>query len=218
MEMAEYRGKPFDAIWPQAYTGGLTETFVTACKEQRVVILNDVHYKDQRLEGDFKISAYPLAPRTLAVTFEEIGAFKRMQHSLEESMINYRMLYKLLSEAESIAHIGSWSWDVRTDTVMWSNELFRIFGRNPIDGAPKYSEHSKLYTPKSMTRLDDAVNKALTEGVPYEIRLTARATDSSLRECIARGTVERNDEGDVVRLYGSLQYLKDVVEDQIPED
>src|SRR5688572_22961036 len=38
---------------------------------------------------------------------------------------------KQLEEAQSIAHIGSWEWDIRNDTIIWSDELYRIYGMQP---------------------------------------------------------------------------------------
>jgi diguanylate cyclase (GGDEF)-like protein/PAS domain S-box-containing protein len=45
-----------------------------------------------------------------------------------------------LAEAQRLAQLGSWSWDLREDTAVWSAELFRIFGRDPALGAPARPE------------------------------------------------------------------------------
>ena len=43
-----------------------------------------------------------------------------------------------LSEAQRVAKVGSWEWDPDTDVVTWSEEMFRIVGRNPELPAPSY--------------------------------------------------------------------------------
>src|SRR5262249_4514704 len=44
-----------------------------------------------------------------------------------------------LLEAQRVAHIGSWEWQVNSDRLWWSEELFRIFGLNPDQSAPDYA-------------------------------------------------------------------------------
>jgi diguanylate cyclase (GGDEF)-like protein/PAS domain S-box-containing protein len=45
-----------------------------------------------------------------------------------------------LAEAQRLAQLGSWSWDLREDAAVWSAEMFRIFGRDPSLGAPPRRE------------------------------------------------------------------------------
>jgi diguanylate cyclase (GGDEF)-like protein/PAS domain S-box-containing protein len=40
---------------------------------------------------------------------------------------------RMLAEAQAIAHVGSWTWDAAADTATWSDEMYRIFGRDPSD-------------------------------------------------------------------------------------
>ena len=55
-----------------------------------------------------------------------------------------------LKEAQRLAGVGSWQWDPDTDTVMWSEELYRIAGRDPGLPAVTYKEHSQLYTAREL--------------------------------------------------------------------
>ena len=68
---------------------------------------------------------------------------------------------KEFEEAQRLAGVGSWQWDPETDTVLWSEELYRIGGRDPRLGAVTYAEHSRLYTSESWERLRVAVETAL---------------------------------------------------------
>ena len=65
-----------------------------------------------------------------------------------------------LSEAQRVAKVGSWEWDPATDIVTWSEEMFRIMGRDPALPAPSYQEHPPHYTPASWERLKSAVEKS----------------------------------------------------------
>jgi PAS domain S-box-containing protein len=118
-----------------------------------------------------------------------------------------RYFYKLLADAEKTARMGSWTWDVDSDTVIWSENLFQLFGRDPALGAPSFAVHDQLYAPESMARLRQAVTEALEHGKNYELELTAMRADGSAMRCVARGHSEKNKNGDVYRLYGSLQEM-----------
>jgi PAS domain S-box-containing protein len=110
----------------------------------------------------------------------------------------------MLARTEGIAHLGSWEWDIPTDTVTWSKELFRIFQRDLQDGAPSFAEHPSFYHPDDMARLQQAVEIAVTNGTPYELELRAIRKDGETRVCMARGAAEMVL-GRPVRLFGSLQ-------------
>jgi PAS domain S-box-containing protein len=125
------------------------------------------------------------------------------EHKEAEAALQHRQ--DMLERTESIAHVGSWEWDVATDTTKWSDELFRIFQRDPAEGAPAFAEHPALFLPEDMQRLKDAVNAALNQGTHYELELCAIRRDGTTRICLARGHVEMNAVKRVTRLFGSLQ-------------
>lgn len=148
----------------------------------------------------------------VVITSIEITENKLVQQRLEESEKQLRKkmdelaLHNTILQAEKSARMGSWSWDVETDTVTWSTNLYALFKRDPALGAPSYANHEILYTPESMARLREVVQKALDFGQPYEVYLEAIRSDGSIMHCIARGQAERDaSSGKVVRLYGSLQ-------------
>ena len=111
----------------------------------------------------------------------------------------------MLARTEKIAQVGSWEWDVATETVTWSDELFRIFQLEPAERAPSLAEQHALYHPEDMERLTSAVAAAVNKGTPYELELRALRKDGTTRVCLARGQVEADQGGRATRLVGSLQ-------------
>jgi PAS domain S-box-containing protein len=110
-----------------------------------------------------------------------------------------------LNEAQRLAKLGSWQWDPETDTVVWSEELYRIAGRDPNLPAVSYKEHPQLYTPESWERLRRAVEEALRTGTPYELDVEMIRSDGTNRWLIARGEARRNSLGRIVQLHGTVQ-------------
>jgi len=123
------------------------------------------------------------------------------EHKQAEAALKHRQA--MLTRTEGIAHVGSWEWDVATDSTKWSDEMFRIFQRDPAEGAPTFAEHPAIYLPEDMQRLKDAVNAALNQGTPYELELRAIRRDGATRVCLARGQVEMDEDKRVTHLFGS---------------
>ena len=110
-----------------------------------------------------------------------------------------------LQEAQRLAGVGSWQWKPDTDTVVWSEELSRIAGRDPCLPAVSYKEHSQLYTSESWERLRSAVEAALHTGTPYELDLEMVRADGTHRWVRARGEAQRNAGGRIAGLRGTVQ-------------
>ncbi len=114
-----------------------------------------------------------------------------------------------IKEVHKLAHIGTWDWDMETDTVTWSDELFKIAGRDPSQPAPTYAEHPQVYTPDSWDRLSGAVSKARSTGEPYNLELKLVRPDGCIRVVNAFGTVKQDGQDKVVGLHGTVQDITD---------
>jgi PAS domain S-box-containing protein len=114
-----------------------------------------------------------------------------------------------LAHAQRLAKVGSWQWYPETDSVVWSDELYRISGIDPALPAVSYRDHHRLYTPESWERLRQAVEEALRSGTPYELELEMIRADGVRRWLIARGDTLRDGAGQVVQLQGTVQDITD---------
>ena len=128
--------------------------------------------------------------------------------SLRES-INEQALRKSesrLAEAQRVAKIGNWEWNVLTNEIIWSTELFKIFGLDPAKGSPTYEEHDQLFVIESREKLNQAVQRALNMGESYRIELKRVEPDLYIE---AIGYAEYDDKGQIIRLYGTGQDISD---------
>jgi PAS domain S-box-containing protein len=131
------------------------------------------------------------------------------EHLARENMAR---LQEVLEHSEAMAHVGSWHWEVATDTVTWSRELFKILDRDPALGAPSWAEHPALYVPEDFGRLTKLVEHALETAEDYSVELRAIRGDGSIRSCVARGFPEADSHGRVVGLSGILMDVTELVE------
>ena len=109
-----------------------------------------------------------------------------------------------LKEAQRLAGVGGWQWDPATDTVVWSEELYHIAGRDPSLPAVSFKEYSQLFTRESWDRLQGAVETALTS-TPYELVLEMVRADGTHRWVMARGEAQRDSTGHIAGLRGTVQ-------------
>ncbi|MBU0691404.1 PAS domain S-box protein [bacterium] len=112
-----------------------------------------------------------------------------------------------LKEAQRVAQLGNWEWNVLTDTIKWSEECYRLCGFDPHQPVPGYEEHLKVYTPESMSKLDTAVKKALETGEPYELDLEIAHPVNNTQWIVARGRIIRDANGKIVGLGGTVQNI-----------
>jgi signal transduction histidine kinase len=110
-----------------------------------------------------------------------------------------------LKEAQHLASIGNWRWDLRTDRHVWSEEVYRIYGRDPALPPAVYPEVQQYFTPASWVRLSAAVEQGLTHGVAYECDAEVVRPDGSHAWITARGHARRDAAGAVVEMFGTVQ-------------
>jgi diguanylate cyclase (GGDEF)-like protein/PAS domain S-box-containing protein len=106
-----------------------------------------------------------------------------------------------LEEAQRIANIKSWQLDIANGKVIWSEGLYNMYGFDPHQTAPSYTEQHKLFTPESWSKLSTAMSKTIDTGVPYELELEIARKDGKNRWIWARGEAIRNENGDIVNLH-----------------
>ncbi|MBS1139096.1 MAG: sensor hybrid histidine kinase [Proteobacteria bacterium] len=110
-----------------------------------------------------------------------------------------------LKAAQRLAGIGNWTWNIRTGEHSWSEEVFRIYGRDPSLPPTIYPEVSKYFTAESWMLLLAAVEKCLVDGEPYELDVEVIAPDAGGRWVTVRGEATRGPDGTILDLHGTIQ-------------
>ncbi|MBI2868812.1 MAG: PAS domain S-box protein [Chloroflexi bacterium] len=115
-----------------------------------------------------------------------------------------------LVEAQRIARLGNWQWDLVTDETVWSDELFHIYGLSPARFKPSHQACLKFVHPDDLPTLNGAMDDALNEGQPYSIDYRIRRADGGDRLVHSEGEVTLDASGRPVRMAGTVHDITEL--------
>ncbi|MFN5728567.1 MAG: PAS domain-containing protein, partial [Pseudanabaena sp.] len=114
-----------------------------------------------------------------------------------------------LTEAQRIARIGSWEFDVASGVSTWSDQQFLILGFDPNVPLPKYANFFDIVPLVDQPNIRAAVEEAIAHGTPYMVEHGIIRPDRSICHVISRGEAICDDQGKVVRLIGTITDISD---------
>ncbi len=148
----------------------------------------------------------------LAQAVERLQGEVRDRIRAEESLRESRAR---LSEAQRMAHLGNWDWDIVGDTLWWSDEIYRIFGRNPGEFGATYEDFLSCVHPDDRKSVDQCVRDAMHGRKPYSIDHRIVQADGTERVVHEQAEVTYDADGNPIRMMGTVQ---DVSERRRAED
>lgn len=123
----------------------------------------------------------------------------------------------LLNRAEQLAHLGSWAFDLVSETLIWSDEVFQIFELDQQDFTPDYQSFINLIHPLDRDDVEDAFATSVRTNSPYDITHRLLMPDGRLkwvREC---GISDYDADGKATKCSGTVQDITALknIEDQL---
>jgi diguanylate cyclase (GGDEF)-like protein/PAS domain S-box-containing protein len=140
--------------------------------------------------------------------FTDITERKEAEEALLRSEVS-------LTEAQRMAHLGNWEWDLRTDQLYWSDEVFRICGFEPQQFVPTPERLFEIVHPDDRQLLKEKIDSALSENKTYDFEHRIVRPDGEVRVVHRRGQVIRNEKGEPLKMVGTVH---DVTERKVLEE
>ncbi|AKB49440.1 Sensory transduction histidine kinase [Methanosarcina barkeri str. Wiesmoor] len=109
-----------------------------------------------------------------------------------------------LSEAQKIAHLGNWDWNLVTDELYWSDEIHNIFGLDSLEFDETYDAFLNLVLPEDREYVNNAFKKAFC-GKSFEIDFRIISADREEHILYARGQVIFDEKNTPIRVRGIVQ-------------
>ena len=185
----------------------LTEDYSYIFKEQLITIAEgggkfSAELKNRALDGEIlNIFISINFPETkeeykhIPVTIIDIGKRKKAEY--------------ILSEAQRIAHIGSWEFDFKTRKSYWSNEVYKIYGLKKSEFDNTYKAFLQHIHPEDRDLVDRAYNESVKTGKPYKIIHRILLKDGTVKYVQESGRTFYDDEGNPARIIGTTLDITD---------
>ncbi len=159
------------------------------------------------------ITAAKKAEAKLKETLDNLeNLIKERTEELEKAYISLKESETGLSEAQRMAHLGNWDWNIITNELHWSDEIYRIFKRQPQEFNATYSAFLSYVHPKDRPYLDTAVKEAFS-GKPYSIDHRILLPDGEERIVHEQGEVIFEGNGNQktpARMRGTIQDITEL--------
>lgn len=145
--------------------------------------------KGQKIVADTRqqLIQDPTGKKIVIETNRDITERKQIEKDLKKSE-------ESLAEAQHIAHIGSWEWNLKTGKINWSNELYSIYKVDPNNFTPTMDTFSDYMCPADEEHVNSEVDRLLTEGKSNNFDFRIVLDDGSIRVLNTMAEVAKYDE------------------------
>jgi len=173
------------------------------CEEHRLSDNKDIN-------SDRRKWASKLANGDILVIYEETSLDK--EHVKEESLKQ-----KGLEEAQKIIHFGYWEWNTKTDDVLWSDEVYRIFGEEPQRLTPTLERFVSYFELEDKSTLKAVIADALEHKKFDTLNFKIQREDDTVHYLQCSGKAEFDEQGSPVTMIGTVLDVtaQHEVEDQL---
>jgi two-component system sensor histidine kinase/response regulator len=110
-----------------------------------------------------------------------------------------------LAEAQSLARLGSWEWNITENRLDWSDEMYRLYGLEPGVEQITFERYQSLLHPADRDASREIIAESLESGKPFSFDHLVVRADGVERIFHARGKVVMNAAGQAVRMLGTGQ-------------
>jgi PAS domain S-box-containing protein len=185
---------------------GLLGVMGRVSREKNYALRADLRSKDElgQLAGEFNDMLAQIQARDEALAQHRA----RLEQEVEQRTAR-------LTQAQRIAHFGNGEWDIASNTVSWSDEIYRIFGRTPQEMGTTYESFLQTVHPDDREFVDGKVREALELQRPFSMDHRIQLPDGTVRYVHEQVEVARGEEGRPARVLGTVQ---DITERKLAEE
>ena len=130
---------------------------------------------------------------------------KRAEEERQALSLNLQESKARLEEAQRVAHMGHYYWDLIANRVTWSDELYRIYGLTPLEGPIDMAMVSEMIHPDDREHVFRAAEESVRSGVHSEAEHRVVRPDGEVRTVQGLGTVKRDASGRAYEMFGTVQ-------------
>ncbi len=129
--------------------------------------------------------------------------------------LELRSSREVLARAQKMAHLGSWEWDMVTNEVRWSEEMFRIHGITSEQFAGTLDYALQVIHPDDRERIQQGVQRVIEERISFPAEYRIVRPDQTVRTVIGEGYLITDDDGNPLRLIGTCLDITEIKEAEV---
>jgi PAS domain S-box-containing protein len=156
------------------------------------------------LPGDTKRDASG-RPYKLFGTIQDITERKRTEEALQEISGKLLESKAWLEEAQRVAHVGYWVWDLQTNRVIWSDETYRIFGLTPQEGLIDLDKVREMIHPDDREAVFRTAGEAVRSGARADCEHRLFRPNGEMRIVHSLGDLKKDSSGRPYQIFGTTQ-------------
>jgi len=200
------RNIPF-ILTSASYTGKKSEEFALKLGADRFILKSidpgQFHIITEELIQEYKEKPSGELKKPAMVEASFIREHEEhLMIKLEEQMLALR-------EAQSLGRIGSWEYDIASKVIIWSEQVYKLYGRDPSQGPPTAEEEASYYSPEQTKELRDHAAKAIETGQEFVYDLEAKLPGGKTAYFYATMRPIKDSRNRVVKLVGTVQDITD---------
>jgi PAS domain S-box-containing protein len=144
-----------------------------------------------------------------ALTWWNSGSLYRLDVERKRAEERLKQGQTQLAEAQRIARVGSWEWNVPANQISWSDEMYRTFGLAPSEFEGTFEGFADLVHPDDRDIFRQTIEFSLHTHEEFGFDHRIVRVDGSVGVLHSQGKVQRNDDGDVIAMTGTGQDVTD---------
>jgi len=169
---------------------------------QQAVLVRGPLLVDGGTEHTWSVTFHPVKSREGEVTgivglWQDVTGIAKRQRAISDARDR-------LAEAQSVALIGSWEWNLIEDKLWWSPELYEIFGED-LPYEPSYDDFFDHVHPEDRQKVRLQLDRTMADVAPHRMTYRIVRSDGTERILFATAQVERTIDGAPARLVGTCQ-------------
>jgi diguanylate cyclase (GGDEF)-like protein/PAS domain S-box-containing protein len=214
-KITDLSGYPFSEILGKRFVDFLPRkeqsAFLTLFEQQQTILklgLSFLHKTNQPLF--FEINALPVFNQAIFQGYQGIG-INITHHKKIENNLRYRE--NILAHAQRIAHLGSWELVLATNELFWSDEIYRILGKEPQSIEASYDFFIQAIHPDDVEMTVKAIN-SVYENKSYDVQHRVIQNGVKIGVFHERGEIICDENGTPVRMIGTTQDITELKEAQ----
>lgn len=137
-------------------------------------------------------------PGMVLLAIEDITDRRRAERDAHEAL-------ERLEEAQRVGETGSWTWDIPTGEVTWSDNLYRLFGHEPGEIDPSFERFLHEVHPEDREEVQEILQASVEQKGPLRIEYRVRPQDGQTRWHLAQGEVDAVGQAGTLHMTGIVQ-------------